>query len=157
MGAEPIPRLAPPPCIGAPPPALVNPLVRYVTVKRSWWSEDIRRQITNTTVGYIATTLANYGDKYGRECWPGVERLAEDVFCVERTVIRAMNWLAEYGFVHLHKRGARKLKEANHYHLAIPAPLAARRGLWAAEERWWTEEPAQRHMRVLPGRASEAA
>lgn len=151
MGAD--TRLAPPPCIDLPPTRMANPLVRYVTVSRGVWSIAIRGQITNSTVGYIAVTLSNHGDKFGRDCFPGVELLASDVLCAERTVIRAMNWLTDFGFIHLHKRGARKLGKANHYHLAIPAPLAVEQGRWSAGEPWWTEDPAKRHVVVMASAA----
>lgn len=151
MGAD--TRLEPPACIGIPPARMANPLVRYVTVSRGMWSIAIRGQITNTTVGYIAVTLSNHGDKDGHDCWPGVERLASDVLCAERTVIRAMNWLSDFGFIHLHKRGVRKLGKANHYHLAIPAALAVEHRKWPQGEPWWTEDPAQRHVTAMAAAA----
>lgn len=139
-------RLDPPPCIGIPPDGFGTPLIRYVTVERGAWTAAIRGQITDRTAGYVACTLAGYGNKYGRECWPGVERLAGDVFATERTVIRCLGWLADFGFIHLYRRGARKLKEANEYHLALPAPLAAPRRLWPLGEPWWTDEAADRQV-----------
>lgn len=131
--------------------------MRYNTVERHVWCRGIRGQIQNATVGLVAHTLANYGDKHGHDCNPGVERLAGDVCCAERTVIRAVNWLLEFGFLDLHRKGARKLGQANEYHLALPAMLAVEQYRWKRSEPWWTADPALRHMNAVRPAMPEAA
>jgi hypothetical protein len=156
LGADPFAaRLLPPPCIGEPPAA--TPLVRYNTLERQVWVRGIRGQLQNHTVAHVAYALSNYGDKHGHECHPGVELLAADACCAERTVIRAVNWLLEFGFLHLYRKGARKLGQANEYHLALPAMLAAEQYRWKRSEAWWTADAAQRHMNAARPEMPQAA
>lgn len=132
-----------------PPDGLRDPFVRRLEFKRgdkkgrATWSRLSRGRITGPREQAVAWRLADYGNKDGHNCHPGMARLASDTCSSEKTVRRAMAWLAENGWCRVEQRGRRKLGEADVYVLTIPAPVAASAGLWTpAGGAQWMERPS---------------
>jgi hypothetical protein len=104
--------------------------LRVSPVERAKWSRAIRGQITELRDVAVARTLADYGNRDGTNCHPGIARLADDLCCSHRTVIRSLAELTRQGYLHLARRGSRKAGEADTYNLALPAPIADQFNTW---------------------------
>lgn len=141
----------------APPNHLKDPFVRRLPDSRARWSRVLRGRIPKPMDALVARTLADYGNKDGSNCHPGVNRLAEDCCISVASVKRSLSWLAEHGWISLEKRCARKLGLADVWQLTLPAPVAVELGVWpeATAGPQWTErpsnEPKRPGMRDRPG------
>lgn len=125
-----------------PPAGLSDPFVRRMRLDRAPWCRVSRGRIPELREQAVALRLADYGNKDGSNCHPGVARLAADTCASEKTVRRALSWLTENGWITITQRGRRKLGEADVYRLTIPAPVAAIQGWWTAEQgSQWMERP----------------
>lgn len=126
-----------------PPRGLWDPFVERGRVDRATWSRAIRGRFQKLSDVAVARTLADYGNRDGSNCHPGVARLAKDLCTTDKTIKRALGWLAEYGWITLKNRGRRKLGEADVYSLTIPAPVAVEMGMWREDEHGpqWKERP----------------
>lgn len=136
-----------------PPVGFLDPLVRRIMARdlvpgnpnagRARWSRIIRGRIPEFREIAVVRTLADYGNRDGTTCHPGVANLVEDVQSSDRTVRRSLGWLVEQGWLSMTHRGRRKLAEANVYSLAVPAPVAVILGVWGEEHGdQWLERPA---------------
>ena len=129
-----------------PPRGLRDPYVRRLNVMRTVWSRAIRGRIDKLADVAVARTLADYGNKDGTNCHPGIARLALDLCSSEKTVMRSLGSLWEAGWITHTERGSRKLGQADTYRLTIPAPVAVELGLWVGfkpdqDTRQWMERP----------------
>jgi hypothetical protein len=116
--------------------------VRRKLVTRTVWLRVTRGRIDGLARYAVGRTLAEYGNKDGSNCHPGVDRLATDVSVSRRTVIAALTWLSDHGFITRMSRGARKSGMADVYHLSIPAPLAEVLEIWEeGDGPLWMERP----------------
>lgn len=138
-------RLGRPPCNGMPPRELRRPYVRRAVLDRAAWARSIRGQIPDITHLAVALTLSSYGDSDGTHNHPGGKRLAHDVCRSLRTVRTSLAWLDEHGFITRTDVGNRESPRgcADTYRLSLPAPLAARLGLWSGGAPQWMERPAE--------------
>lgn len=126
-----------------PPTGLRDPFVRRLHLDRAHWCRVTRGRIPELREQAVALRLADYGNKDGTNCHPGIARLADDTCASEKTIRRALSWLTENGWVTITHRGRRKLGEADVYRLTIPAPLAANEGWWTREQgAQWMERPS---------------
>jgi Helix-turn-helix domain len=125
-----------------PPHGLRDPYIRRMPAMRTTWSRAIRGQITQLADVAVARTLADYGNKNGANCRPGIARLAHDLCSSEKTVMRSLRSLYEAGWITFTERGARKLGHADTYRLTIPAPVAVELELWTDDNgAQWMERP----------------
>lgn len=126
-----------------PPVHLKDPLVRRLRVARAAWAKAMRGRVPKPADVAVARCLADYGNKDGSNCHPGVERLATDTCLSTATVKRSLAWLAEHGWVTRERRAARKLGKADVWAVSIPATVAAELGMWdeQAQGPLWMERP----------------
>jgi DNA-binding MarR family transcriptional regulator len=63
----------------------------------------IKQEVGNTTAKFVLLMVANYADEQGR-AWPSQERLAEGIEASRHTVMRALDFLEEGGFMARERR-----------------------------------------------------
>lgn len=134
-----------------PPAGMTDPFIRRARVDRATWNRAIRGRLGHISRYAVARALADYGNKDGGNCHPGVARLAEELNCSRDTALRALGWLREYGWLHVERRGSRKTGQADSYVLTVPAPIAADMDLWREGEPVWLERPASEPKRRFLG------
>lgn len=126
-----------------PPAGLNDPYVRRLNVDRAKWARATRGQIPEFREQAVALYLADYGNKDGSNCHPGVQRLVDDTSSSDKTVRRALAWLTEHGWITRTHKGSRKLGQADVYRVTVPAPYAANLGWWTPScGNQWMNRPA---------------
>jgi len=95
------------------------------------WERVIRRLALGTTTKAVALMLASYADGDGGNIHPGVDRLAAELECHERTVRRHLSRLAELGLIEKTFSGssAGRRRLADCWALTVPTDAATRIGL----------------------------
>jgi DNA-binding MarR family transcriptional regulator len=95
------------------------------------WERCLRRFALGTPTKAVALMLASYADRDGGNIHPGVDRLAANLECHERTVRRHLTRLAERGLIEKTFSGssAGRRRRADCWALTLPADPATRIGL----------------------------
>lgn len=125
-----------------PPAHLRDPWVNRVDVTRPDWVRLTDGQFPGFAESAVGQRLASYGDRNGQHCRPGLDRLAANHGKTKKSIQRALDWLAEHGWIRLCNPGMRHRGEANEYALTVPATFLAWHGWWPEELPMWTERPA---------------
>lgn len=60
-------------------------------------------RIQNPTAKIVLLSLASYCNSAG-ECWPSRETIARDTYVPLRSVVRAIQWLEEHGYIRIERR-----------------------------------------------------
>lgn len=91
-------------------------------VDRFTWERALRRLVLGRTK-FVALMLATYADRCGDNAHPGVDRLAADCECDERTIRRHLTKLAGLGLIERTFEGssAGRRRLADCYRLTMPA------------------------------------
>lgn len=87
------------------------------------WERIIRRLDIPPQQKYLALMLSTYADADGTRVRPGTKRLARVMGSTERTVIRSLNPLREWGLLQRTKKGNRHSGQVDEYRLTVPATL----------------------------------
>jgi hypothetical protein len=125
-----------------PPATMTDPFVRRLSLSRADWGRAMRGRILEMREVAVAHTVAGYANRDGTNAHPGVARLVEDLISSDKTIRRSLAALVEGGWLTVSHRGRRKLKEADVYHLTVPAPVAVELGRWSeAHGEQWMERP----------------
>jgi DNA-binding MarR family transcriptional regulator len=95
------------------------------------WERCLRRFALGTPTKAVALMLASYADRDGGNIHPGVDRLAANLECHERTVRRHLTRLAERGLIEKTFSGssAGRRRLADCWALTLPADPATSIGL----------------------------
>lgn len=76
----------------------------------------IKQKVGNTTAKFVLLMVANYADEQGR-AWPSQERLAEGIEASRHTVMRALDFLEQEGFltrVRRHREDGSRMADVIH-------------------------------------------
>jgi DNA-binding transcriptional ArsR family regulator len=100
-------------------------------IDRFEWERCLRRLALGTPTKAVALMLASYADRDGGNIHPGVDRLAANLECHERTVRRHLTRLAELGLIEKTFSGssAGRRRLADCWALTLPADPATSIGL----------------------------
>jgi hypothetical protein len=90
------------------------------------WERMVRALPLPPMTGYVALTLATYGDLDGRDIRPGNEALISDTGTSRATVWRALAFLRDVGLIESVQPASRRRGIAETYCLATPADVLAR-------------------------------
>ena len=95
------------------------------------WERCIRRLTLGASTKGVALMLAGYANRDGGNIHPGVDRLAAELECHERTVRRHLSRLAELGLIEKTFSGssAGRRRLADCWALTVPDDAATRIGL----------------------------
>lgn len=109
------------------PAPVQSPLLAVVdgppsAVDRFTWERALRRLVLGRSK-FVGLMLATYADRDGDNAHPGVDRLAADCECDERTIRRHLTRLAELGLIRRTFEGssAGRRRLADCYQLTMPA------------------------------------
>jgi hypothetical protein len=115
-------------------------------IGRFEWERLVRRARLGSSTKLVAFTLAQYGNRDGSSCHPGLERLAATTELHERTVRRGLEQLRRAGFVDRVFRGslAGRQRLADTYCLTVPVDLLDRLEMLDPNERTVDTRPSDR-------------
>lgn len=90
------------------------------------WERVVKRAPMPKGCKFLALVLATFAGTDGNHIRPSIVRLALEMEVSERTVIRALGWLRDEGWIIKIRQGNRWAHKANEYRLSVPENVLER-------------------------------